>query len=211
MNRQMQAANTPFQFTPENQAQLQHIIAHYPDGRAQSAVIAALDLAQRQHQGWLSREAIEEVAKQLAMSEIRVYEIASFYTMFNLQPVGQYHLQVCTTTPCWLRGSDDVLTICQQKRQQYGDIMFTVTEVECLGACVDAPILQINDDYYENLGEQTTAKLLDELAQNVHKKMNDSSTQSSTTMDKESEHPATPTVKTRTKKAVKIKPAEVKP
>ncbi len=164
MKRIIQAAGNPFKFTDANLEKLKKLIDHYPEGREQSAIIAALDLAQRQNDGWVSREVIEEISNILAMPEIRVYEIASFYTMFNLSPVGKYLVQVCTTTPCWLRGSDEILATCQQQAEKHGSNMFTVMEVECLGACVNAPMIQINDDYYEDLDAQGTEKILETLA-----------------------------------------------
>ena len=120
-------------------------------------MIGVLDLAQRQ-QGWLPRVAMDEVAKLLDMAPIRVYEIATFYTMFQLKPKGKYLLQVCTTTPCWLRGSDAVMKACQHAAD--GET-FSVQEVECLGACVNAPVVQINDDFYEDLDEASLKKVLD--------------------------------------------------
>jgi len=157
-----------FAFTPENKATADKIIAKYPGGRQASAVIPLLDLAQRQHHGWLPRAAMDHVAKLLAMAPIRVYEVATFYTMFNLNPVGRYHVQVCTTTPCWLRDSDAVLDACRKKLgievgQMSADKLFTLSEVECLGACVNAPMMQINDDYYEDLDARATEAILDAL------------------------------------------------
>jgi NADH-quinone oxidoreductase E subunit len=146
-----------FAFTPENLAKAKELMAHYPPGRQASAVIGVLDLAQRQ-QGWLPRVAMDEVAKLLDMAPIRVYEIATFYTMFQLKPKGRYLLQVCTTTPCWLRGSEKVMKACQHAAD--GDT-FSVQEVECLGACVNAPVVQINDDFYEDLDEASITRVLD--------------------------------------------------
>jgi len=157
-----------FDFTPENLDRAQAHIAKYPLGRQASAVLPLLDLAQRQHGGWLPRAAMDRVAAMLGMAPIRVYEVATFYTMFNLQPVGRYLLQACTTTPCWLRGSDEVLRACQ-KKLDIGvggttlDRLFTLVEVECLGACVNAPILQVNDNFYEDLDAPATEALLDAL------------------------------------------------
>ena len=148
-----------FAFTPDNLAKAQELIANYPPGRQASAVIGVLDLAQRQ-QGWLPRVAMNEVAKLLDMAPIRVYEIATFYTMFQLKPRGKYLLQVCTTTPCWLRGSEAVMKACQEAAD--GET-FSVQEVECLGACVNAPVVQINDDFYEDLDEASITKVLDAL------------------------------------------------
>jgi len=157
-----------FDFTPENLEQAQAHIAKYPSGRQASAVLPLLDLAQRQHGGWLPRAAMDRVAEMLEMAPIRVYEVATFYTMFNLRPVGRYLLQVCTTTPCWLRGSDEVVRACQNKLHigvggTTPDGLFTLVEVECLGACVNAPILQVNDDFYEDLDGPATEALLDAL------------------------------------------------
>jgi NADH-quinone oxidoreductase subunit E len=157
-----------FAFTPENLAKAQAIIAKYPPGRQASAVLGLLDLAQRQHDNWLPRAAMDTVADLLQMAPIRVYEIATFYTMFNLKPVGRYLLQICTTTPCWLRGSDEVVAACQRKlgikmRETTPDGLFTMTEVECLGGCVNAPIIQVNDDFYEDLHGSSTETLLDAL------------------------------------------------
>ena len=152
-----------FAFTAENQAKA--IMAKYPDGRQASAVLPLLDLAQRQHDNWLPQAAIEHVAEILDMPRIRVYEVATFYTMFNLAPVGKYLLQLCGTTPCWLRGSDDLKAAIREEcgigvGETSSDGLFTLMEVECLGACVNAPMIQINDDFYEDLDKASTAKLL---------------------------------------------------
>jgi NADH-quinone oxidoreductase subunit E len=146
-----------FSFTPEYMAKVEELIANYPPGRQASAVIGVLDLAQRQ-QGWLPRVAMNEVARILDMAPIRVYEIATFYTMFQLKPKGKYLLQVCTTTPCWLRGSEAVMKACQEAAD---GTTFSVQEVECLGGCVNAPVVQINDDFYEDLDETSMKKVLD--------------------------------------------------
>jgi NADH-quinone oxidoreductase subunit E len=163
-----------FAFTPTNEAQAKVIIGRYPPGRQHSAIIPLLDIAQRQvgaetnTQGWLPIPVIEYVAKYLDMPYIRAYEVATFYTMFNLRPVGRYHVQVCGTTPCMLRGSDDVFAACHARGLKKGatseDGLFTLSEVECLGACANAPMVQINDDNYEDLTFDTTAELLDALA-----------------------------------------------
>jgi NADH-quinone oxidoreductase E subunit len=151
---------TSFAFTPENTQKAKALMRQYPAGRQASAVIALLDLAQRQ-QGWLPRVAMDEVARMLEMAPIRVYEIATFYTMFQLKPRGKYLLQVCTTTPCWLRGSEGVMKACREAAAD--SETFTVQEVECLGGCVNAPVVQINDDFYEDLDEASTRKVLDAL------------------------------------------------
>ena len=164
------AENQPesFAFTKENEGQIKTILAKYPKDRKASAVMPLLDLAQRQHDNWLPMKAIEEIATRLDMAEIRVLEVASFYTMYNLKPVGKFFLQACTTTPCMLRGSDDMmrcikdrLDISSGETSSCGN--FSLLEVECLGACVNAPILQVNDDFYEDLDYQTTGQLLDSL------------------------------------------------
>ena len=161
-----------FSFTAENEEKITSILAKYPEGRQSSAVMPLLDLAQRQHQNWIPMKAIEDIAKRLEMAEIRVLEVASFYTMYNMKPVGKWFLQACTTTPCMLRGSDDMvrcikdkLDICSGQTSKCG--RFTMLEVECLGACVNAPILQVNDDFYEDLDYQSTAALLDALAEDA--------------------------------------------
>ena len=163
-----------FAWSPANATKAAEIIARYPPGRQQSAVMPLLDLAQRQvgaettTQGWLPVPAIEFVAAQLGMPYMRAYEVASFYTMYNLAPVGRYHVQVCGTTPCMLRGSDDVLSACANKGLSKGhttpDGLFTLTEVECLGACANAPMVQINDDNFEDLTYDSMTAILDKLA-----------------------------------------------
>ena len=164
------AADQPknFKFTAENEKEIKRIIAKYPKGRQASAVMPLLDLAQRQHNNWIPMAAIEAIANRLEMAEIRVLEVATFYTMFNLKPVGKYFLQACTTTPCWLRGSDEVLRCIKDRYdiasgQTSACGRFSLLEVECLGACVNAPILQVNDDFYEDLDYETTGALLDGL------------------------------------------------
>ena len=148
-----------------DEAKIQKITEKYPPEKQQSAVIPILDIAQRQNNGWLSREAIEKVAKTLSMSFIRVLEIVTFYSMFNLEPVGKYFVQICRTTPCWLKGSDKLVNVAKEiTRCDIGstseDDKFTVVEVECLGACCNAPMVQINDDYYEDLNENNFKELL---------------------------------------------------
>ena len=157
-----------FAFTAENLDRAEAHIAKYPPGRQASAVLPLLWIAQEQCGGWLPRVAMDHVAQILGMPPIRVYEVGTFYTMFNLRPVGRYLLQVCTTTPCWLCGSDAVVEACKKKLGigvggTTPDGLFTLVEVECLGACVNAPILQVNDDFYEDLDSPTTEALLDAL------------------------------------------------
>jgi NADH-quinone oxidoreductase subunit E len=160
-----------FAFTAENEAAAQTVIARYPPGRQQSAIIPLLDMAQRQvgaetnTQGWLPIPVIEYVAKYLGMPYVRALEVATFYTMFNQRPVGRYHVQVCGTTPCMLRGSDDVFAACHAKGLKKGgtseDGLFTLTEVECLGACANAPMVQINDDNYEDLTFESMTAIIE--------------------------------------------------
>ncbi len=157
-----------FAFSTDNMAQAETVIARYPEDRQASATIALLGLAQRQNGGWLPKEAIEYVANLLAIAPIRIYEVATFYTMFNLKPVGKNFLQVCRTTPCWLCGSDGITAACLDKLgvglgQTTEDGLFTVVEVECLGACANAPMVQINDDYFEDLTPERMAEIIDEL------------------------------------------------
>lgn len=158
-----------FAFTPENLKRAEAILGRYPPDRKASGVVALLDLAQRQSGGWLPRAAMDYVAEFLEMAPIRVYEVATFYTMFNLKPVGKFHIQVCRTTPCWLRGSDDLTRACQKKlgiglHERTEDGLFSLVEVECLGACVNAPMAQINDDYYEDLTPERLEAIIDAFA-----------------------------------------------
>ncbi|MFP3018713.1 MAG: NADH-quinone oxidoreductase subunit NuoE [Candidatus Tisiphia sp.] len=157
-----------FSFNDENLKKAQNIIKKYPENKQKSAILPLLDLAQRQMNGWLPRGCIEYVANFLNLPFIRAYEVATFYTMFNLKPVGRYHIQICGTTPCWLRGSDKIVTICKKKLGiNFGELIsdkkFSLTEVECLGACVNAPVVQINDDFFEDLDEKKMADLIDSL------------------------------------------------
>ena len=164
-----------FAWTKANAATAKDIIVRYPAGRQQSAVMPLLDLAQRQvgaetnTQGWLPVPVIEFVAAQLGMPYMRAYEVVSFYTMYNMAPVGRYHVQVCGTTPCMLRGSDDVLAACANRGMAKGrttaDGLFTLTEVECLGACANAPMVQINDDNFEDLTYDSMEAILSALAE----------------------------------------------
>jgi len=163
-----------FAFSAENDAQAKVIVGRYPPGRQHSAIIPLLDLAQRQigaetgTQGWLPIPVIEYVARYLDMPYMRALEVATFYTMFNLRPVGRFHIQVCGTTPCMLRGSDDLFAACKAKGLKKGatteDGLFTLSEVECLGACANAPMVQINDDNYEDLTFETMTEILDSFA-----------------------------------------------
>ncbi len=161
-----------FAFDAESEVKIATILKRYPEGKQASAVIPLLYVAQRQmgrltQSAWVPRVAMDVIADRLSMPPIRVYEVATFYFMFNMKPIGRHHLQLCGTTPCMLRGSDDVLRACKDAGGLKGvgdtsaDGMFTLTEVECLGACVNAPILQIDDDYYEDLDYESTVKLLE--------------------------------------------------
>ncbi|MBA3813990.1 MAG: NADH-quinone oxidoreductase subunit NuoE [Alphaproteobacteria bacterium] len=157
-----------FEFSKENKAKIELILKRYPEGRQASAILPLFDLAQRQCGGWLPPSAIEKVTEILGVSLVRGYEVATFYTMFNLTPVGQYHVQICGTTPCMLRGSEDLKRVCKKhlgiaEGETTEDGLFTVNEVECIGACVNAPAVQINDDYFEDLTKETFLNLLEDL------------------------------------------------
>ncbi len=163
-----------FAFTSDNKAKADYHIAKYPEGRQKSAVMPLLDLAQRQvgaetdTQGWLPLPVMEYVAKYLDMPVIRVVEVATFYFMYNLVPVGKFHVQVCGTTPCMLRGSDDIISACKSRGMEKGKVsedgFWTLTEVECMGNCATAPMVQINDDNYEDLTPERLNAVLDALA-----------------------------------------------
>jgi NADH-quinone oxidoreductase E subunit len=176
-----------FKFTEENFKKAEAIIARYPQGRQQSAVMPLLTLAQQQHDGWIPRAAIDYIASILTMPSMKVLEVASFYTMYNLQPMGKYHVQVCGTTPCMLRGAEDVVEALKTKLGvelggTTSDGLFTLTEVECLGACVNAPMMQVTacdfDGYYEDLTPHTAQTLIDELAAGVVPKVGPNSERS---------------------------------
>ena len=163
--------NEKFEWSKENFSKINTIINKYPSGREQSAVIPLLDLAQRQNKGWLSKNSLEKVAETLSMSYVRVLEVATFYSMFNLQPIGENFVQICRTTPCWLRGSDKLLDVAKEIAEinigeTSADNKFTIVEVECLGACCNAPMVQINDDYYEDLDSENFKNLLINLKNN---------------------------------------------
>ena len=163
-----------FAFDAESEAAIATIVARYPEGRQASAVIPLLYVVQRQMKratgsAWVPVKGMDAVAERLGMAPIRVYEVATIYIMFNMKPIGTYHLQVCGTTPCWLRGSDEVFRACKDAAHVTGygqtsaDGVFTVSEVECLGGCVNAPILCVDDDYYEDLDYDSTVKLIEAL------------------------------------------------
>ncbi|XP_011505504.1 PREDICTED: NADH dehydrogenase [ubiquinone] flavoprotein 2, mitochondrial [Ceratosolen solmsi marchali] len=159
--------STPFEFNEANKKRIEAILKIYPEGHKRGAMIPLLDLAQRQY-GWLPISAMHKVAEILNVSNMRVYEVATFYTMFNRKPMGKYHVQICTCTPCWLRDSDSILKVVREETNceiggNSADNMFSVSEVECLGACANAPMLQVNDDYYEDLTPETTKAIIDAL------------------------------------------------
>jgi NADH-quinone oxidoreductase E subunit len=157
-----------FAFTSETEALAQKVLARYPEDWQESAVMPLLDLAQRQNGGWLTRAAMDYVAERLSMPKVRVYEVATFYTMYNLKPIGKHHVEVCTNLPCWLRGSDEIVGACKkflgvEIGETTEDGMFTLSQAECLGACVNAPMMQIGDDYYEDLDAESTMAILSEI------------------------------------------------
>jgi NADH-quinone oxidoreductase E subunit len=159
-----------FTFNKDNITKAKEIIAKYPTGRQKSAMLPLLELAQRQNGGWLSIAAIEYVATYLSEPFMRAYEVATFYTMFNLKPVGKYHIQLCGTTPCWLMGSDEIMKACEQNAktkcgETSEDNLFTISEVECLGACRNGPVIQINDDFYEGLNAEKVGQILQSLGE----------------------------------------------
>ena len=160
-----------FVFDAGSAAEIDRIVAKYPDGRQASAVIPALYVVQNQMKrqtgsAWVPVKAMDAVGEKLGMPPIRVYEVATFYLMFNMAPIGKYHLQLCTTTPCWLRGSDEVVAACREAtgikgwKETSEDGLFTMSEVECIGACVNAPVLQVDDDFYEDMDAERTKSLI---------------------------------------------------
>ena len=160
-----------FKFSLENLNKIESILKRYPEKNKKSAVMPLLYLAQRQNKNWIPLAAIKYIAKYLSMPYISVYEVATFYTMYNLAPVGKHFIQVCTTTPCLIRGADKIVKICKEKispneSEISKDGNCSWMEVECLGACVSAPMMQVNDDYYEDLDEKNTRKILDSLIKN---------------------------------------------
>jgi NADH-quinone oxidoreductase subunit E len=157
-----------FSFTPENDAKARAILKRYPEGRQASAILPLLTLAQAQHGGWLPQAALDYLASYLEMPRIRVYEVASFYDMFNTRPVGRVQIRVCRTTPCWLCGSDNVLKACEETLgikvgQSTEDGRFFLREFECLGACANAPIMWVDDDFYEDLDGPKTKAIIEAL------------------------------------------------
>ncbi len=180
---ELNASYQPESFAFKDAAKVQEIINRYPAGRAHSAAMPLLDLAQRQvgeegakanppYGGWIPRAAMDEIARIIDVPKMRIYEVATFYSMYNLAPVGKYLLQMCTTTPCWLCGSGKVVEACEKNLgihvgESTKDGMFTMMEVECLGACANAPMIQVNDDFYEDLTPETMVSLLESLKKDV--------------------------------------------
>ena len=167
----LEAGSPGFEFKPETEPKIAFWLGKYPEDKKRSAVIPLLWLAQKDNQGWLSEPAMRHVADRLDMPYIRVYEVATFYTMFRLQPVGQHHIQLCGTTPCMLRGAEDLKKVCREMigapMQITDDGRLSWEEVECLGACVNAPMVQINDYYYEDLTEESLTNILGRLQNGV--------------------------------------------
>lgn len=176
-----------FEFTKANLKKIDKIITKYPKGRQKSATMPLLDLAQRQMAeegmkanppvgGWIPRAAMDEIARILDIPAVKIYEVASFYSMYNMAPVGKYLIQVCTTTPCWLCGSDEVVKTCKDylgigMNETTKDGKFSLMEVECLGACVNAPMVQINDDYFEDLTQKNMKEVLELLSEDMKPKV----------------------------------------
>ena len=159
---------TDFKFDNENLKKAEKIIKNYPAGKQQSAVMALLYIAQRQNNNWIPLAAMKYIAKFLSMPYIKVYEVATFYTMYNLSPVGKFFIQVCTTTPCMIRGAYDIVKVCKEKisdkeNELSKDKICSWMEVECLGACINAPMIQINDDYYEDLDKEKVEKIINQI------------------------------------------------
>tara|TARA_B100001559_G_scaffold316797_1_gene320900 strand:- start:8973 stop:9578 length:606 start_codon:yes stop_codon:yes gene_type:complete len=157
-----------FQFSKENLEKAEQVLKIYPKKNKQSAVMPLLYLAQRQNNNWIPLSGLKYIANYLSMPYISVYEVATFYSMYNLAPVGKHFIQVCTTTPCLIRGADKIVKLCKEKISPNENEVShkgncSWMEVECLGACVSAPMIQINDDYYEDLDEKSTIKILDSL------------------------------------------------
>ncbi len=160
-----------FKFNDKSMEAANKIVSNYPDGKQQSAVMALLYIAQRQNDNWIPLKAMKYIAKFLDMPYIKVYEVATFYSMYNLSPVGKYFFQVCTTTPCMLRGAYDLVKVCKNKISEKENVLsddgkISWMEVECLGACVNAPMMQINEDYYEDLNDKKLEEIIETIYQN---------------------------------------------
>ena len=157
-----------FEFSEKNLKEAKNIIKNYPEGKQQSAVMALLYIAQKQNNNWIPLAAMKYIGRFLSIPYIKVYEVATFYSMYNLSPVGRYFFQVCTTTPCMIRGAYDLVNVCKKKisekqNELSKDKSCSWVEVECLGACINAPMIQINDDYYEDLDEKKTEKIIEQI------------------------------------------------
>ena len=157
-----------FEFDQQSSEAAKKILSNYPEGKEKSAVMALLYIAQRQNNNWIPLSAIKYIAKFLNMPYIKVYEVATFYSMYNLSPVGNFHVQICTTTPCMIRGAYKIVDICKKKISEKENVLSengncSWTEVECLGACINAPMMQINNDYYEDLDIKQSEKIIDEV------------------------------------------------
>ena len=160
-----------FKFNDKSMEAANKIVSNYPDGKQQSAVMALLYIAQRQNDNWIPLQAMKYIAKFLDMPYIKVYEVATFYSMYNLSPVGKYFFQICTTTPCMLRGAYDLVKVCKNKISEKENVLsddgkISWMEVECLGACVNAPMMQVNDDYYEDLNDKKLEEIIETIYQN---------------------------------------------
>ena len=170
MSLRRPAKNQPetFEFNSSSLEEANKIVSKYPEGKQQSAVMALLYIAQKQNDNWIPLAAMKYIAKFLDMPYIKVYEVATFYSMYNLSPVGKYFVQVCTTTPCMIRGANKLIEACKEKISENENVLSndnscSLTEVECLGACVNAPMLQINDDYYEDLDKEKTIEIFEKI------------------------------------------------
>ena len=157
-----------FEFNPESLEAAKKILSNYPKGKEKRAVMALLYIAQRQNNNWIPLSAIKHIAKFLNMPYIKVYEVATFYSMYNLSPVGNFHVQICTTTPCMIRGAYKIVDVCKKKISEKENVLSengncSWTEVECLGACINAPMMQINNDYYEDLDIKQSERIIDEV------------------------------------------------
>ena len=157
-----------FEFNQQSSEAAKKILSNYPEGKEKSAVMALLYIAQRQNNNWIPLSAIKYIAKFLNMPYIKVYEVATFYSMYNLSPVGNFHVQICTTTPCMIRGAYKIVDVCKKKISEKENVLSengncSWTEVECLGACINAPMMQINNDYYEDLDIKQSEKIIDEV------------------------------------------------
>ena len=173
MSLRRPAKNQPetFEFNSSSMEEANKIVSKYPEGRQQSAVMALLYIAQKQNDNWIPLAAMKYIAKFLDMPYIKVYEVATFYSMYNLSPVGKYFFQVCTTTPCMLRGAYDLVKVCKNKISEKENVLsddgkISWMEVECLGACVNAPMIQVNDDYYEDLNDKKLEEIIETIYQN---------------------------------------------